>query len=814
MKKLVCLLLPFFLLLSCSVDVVNIINRKIVFPEVVSSSPANEESEVSLKPGIIIEFSQEMNIDSLRQNVVLQRGASSESIPLLISSVVSDKVSFIPLKYLTNNTIYILKINKEAKSSDDIGFLKDWTVFFKTTDIDTQPPEILEIFPENESIDDKYVSKDQSFIIYFSEEMDKISVESSFSFIDSYHNVAITGEFSWSGSNMIWKPSVSLDSFRNYTLYIGSGSKDLAGNQLLKTEQKVYKIFGEYIVKGELGISSKEFIIYPKDVDCFRFDGKDYLYVLDSGKDRVVRFIKNEVSGNDFSKYSYLYDIEFGERATTFTEGSFWGPSGMTIDRYGNIYVIDGHLCVQKFDKDGNFLSVYPKDNEFEFDTPEKIATDSSGSIYVCDSGYNCIIKMDEDGNFVKSWGKSGTGAGEFDYPAGIAVDQYDYVYVADLGNDRIQIFDQNGNFIESWGGYGSGNGEFYRPSDVFIDSADMIYVTEYGNARIQQFDFYGNFIREYKNITEGDPAIIKAPSGICVNGDNTIFVSDIMLDAVKIFDENFIWKMNKGSLIQSSQIGVVLGIDLDSNENIYVLDSGIERRILKFNKAGELLGKFIIDYYGSYISLAISRSDAVYVCETYEKKIKKYDSAGNFLLEWGGEGSGDTEFQYPFNLTIDSDENVYIIDDGNNSIRKYDRNGLFLDKWATDDKLGKYNGGISYNPINNYIYIAVTDQNVINVYDTNGNFKFTFGNDETNRQFFNSPYTTYCDDNGYVYVTDNNGIQKFDRYGTYFAGWSNKNAVSEAASGAIFMCADKNENIYHYDPIDNRVLILGIVNY
>lgn len=814
MKKVFYLILSIFLFSSCNVDVVNIVNRKIVFPEVVSSSPVNEELEVSLKPGIIIEFSQEMNIDSLRQNVVLQRGASSEIIPLLISSVVNDKVSIIPLKYLINNAIYILKINKEAKSSDGIGFLNDWSVFFKTTYIDTQPPEILEIFPENESIDDKYVSKDQSFIIYFSEEMDKTSVESSFSFIDSYNNVAITGEFSWSGSNMIWKPSVSLDSFRDYTLSIGSGSKDSAGNPLLKAEQKEYKIFGEYVVKGELGISSKEFIIYPKDVDCFRFDGKDYLYVLDSGKDRVVRFVKNEVAGNDLSKFSFIYDIEFGERATTFAEGFFWGPSGMTIDRYGNIYVIDGHLRVQKFDKDGKFLSVYPRDDEFEFHTPEKVALDSSGFIYVCDSGYNCIIKMDKDGNFVKYWGKYGAGAGEFDYPISIAVDQYDFVYVADYYNDRIQIFDQNGNFIESWGEYGSVPVKFYSPSDIFIDNADMIYVTQHGNTGIQKFDYYGNFVGEYKNITEGDPASIRGPSGICVNGDNTIFVSDILLDAVKIFDGDFNWKMNKGSLIQSSQIGDVVGIDLDSTENIYVLDSGIERRILKFNKTGQLLGKLIIDYYGSYVSLAISRSDALYICDTYEKKIKKYDANGNFLLEWGGEGSGDTEFQYPFNITIDSDENVYIIDDGNNSIRKYDKNGQFLCKWEPNDKLGKYSGGISYNPMNNYIYIAVIEKNVINVYDTDGNFKFSFGNVDTNRQTFNSPYTTYCDDNGYVYVTDNNGIQKFDRYGTYFAGWSNKNALSEAASGAIFMCADKNENIYQYDPLDNRVLILGIVNY
>ena len=58
-------------------------------------------------------------------------------------------------------------------------------------------------------------------------------------------------------------------------------------------------------------------------------------------------------------------------------------------------------------------------------------------------------------------WGTVGTGDGNFTSPSGVAVDSTGDVYVADSGNSRIQKFTPTGTFITKWGSLGTGDGQF-----------------------------------------------------------------------------------------------------------------------------------------------------------------------------------------------------------------------------------------------------------------------------------------------------------------------------------------------------------------
>jgi len=143
---------------------------------------------------------------------------------------------------------------------------------------------------------------------------------------------------------------------------------------------------------------------------------------------------------------------------------------------------------IQKFSSDGAFISKLGSTGPGagQFSSPEGIAVDSSGNVYVVDSSQ--IQKFGSNSIFITKWGSSGTGDGQFKEPQGIAVDSSGNVYVADTANHRIQKFDSNGNFITKWGSEGIDYGQFKYPWDVAVDTLGNVYVADNENNRIQKF--------------------------------------------------------------------------------------------------------------------------------------------------------------------------------------------------------------------------------------------------------------------------------------------------------------------------------------
>jgi DNA-binding beta-propeller fold protein YncE len=61
--------------------------------------------------------------------------------------------------------------------------------------------------------------------------------------------------------------------------------------------------------------------------------------------------------------------------------------------------------------------------------------------VYVADADNNGIQKFDSNGKFITKWGSTGTGDGQFNYPADIAIDSSGKIYVTDSGNTSVQLY-------------------------------------------------------------------------------------------------------------------------------------------------------------------------------------------------------------------------------------------------------------------------------------------------------------------------------------------------------------------------------------
>lgn len=133
-----------------------------------------------------------------------------------------------------------------------------------------------------------------------------------------------------------------------------------------------------------------------------------------------------------------------------------------------------------------------------DFNYPSDIAFGPDGSVYVSDTNNHRIQKFSSDGTFIQKWGRNGgdgspgIGNSEFNHPQALAVDASGSIYVCDNDNYRIQKFYPNGSYIAKWGlgRWGSGPREFTTLADITFDSTGNIYTLENtGPGRIQKFN-------------------------------------------------------------------------------------------------------------------------------------------------------------------------------------------------------------------------------------------------------------------------------------------------------------------------------------
>lgn len=209
-----------------------------------------------------------------------------------------------------------------------------------------------------------------------------------------------------------------------------------------------------------------------------------------------------------------VYIVDMTGRIQVFTpEGEFlrgWRtpeiengkPSGLTIDRDGNLLVADTHYFrVLVYSPDGEMLQQRTiggtcghGPGEFNFVTDA--VQDSQGNYYVGEYGeYDRIQKFSPDGRFLMQWGSHGSEPGQFVRPNNLAVDDQDRIWVADSCNHRVQVFDATGKeprLVKMWGEYGSEPGQLSYPYDLVLDGQGHVYLCEYGNHRVQKFTLEG----------------------------------------------------------------------------------------------------------------------------------------------------------------------------------------------------------------------------------------------------------------------------------------------------------------------------------
>lgn len=244
-------------------------------------------------------------------------------------------------------------------------------------------------------------------------------------------------------------------------------------------------------------------------------------------------------------------------------------------------------------------------------------------------------------------------------------------------------------------------------------------------------------------------------------------------------------------------------GVYADGAGSVWVSDTG-NGRVQKFDEDGNYIsqfgsfgagdGQFIFPWQP-----AVDSSGNFYFMENGNSRVQKVSATGTFIAKWGSAGSGDGQFNNGIGIALDSDGNVYVTDQGNNRVQKFDPSGAYLAQW----------GGLNA-PIgividsDDTVYVADTGNNQVKKFDTSGTLLDTFSVGA-------SPFYMTLDPAGeYLYVvhTTDQNVRKIDvatgsTVSTLGEGGTGDGQLLSPQGGLTF---DADDNLYVADSNSNRV--------
>jgi len=300
-------------------------------------------------------------------------------------------------------------------------------------------------------------------------------------------------------------------------------------------------------------------------------------------------------------------------------------PSNIAFDSSGNMYITDSaNFRVRKVS--GGSVSSYVGNGTAGFSGDGKAASaaeingvfglnfDTSGNLYLADTGNNCIREISTAGIIVNPAGicQSGGFAGDtglatsanLEDPVYVLLDSAGDEYIADNANNRIRLVSKSTGDITTIAGNGNGqlfgdgglavNASLNAPRGLAFDSAGNLYIADGDNNAVRMVTA-GGIITTLAGVSanagfsgDGGPAAqaeLDLASGVAVDAAGNVFIADDINCRVRKIDTNGIITTvagtgafgfaGDGGPAVSAELDFPTGVLVDSSGNLYISDAG-----------------------------------------------------------------------------------------------------------------------------------------------------------------------------------------------------------------------------------------------
>jgi tripartite motif-containing protein 71 len=387
----------------------------------------------------------------------------------------------------------------------------------------------------------------------------------------------------------------------------------------------------------------------------------DFVYVADTGNDRVQRF-----------------SLDGGHGAEIVAPGQLANPRGIAVRGTRLLVADDQHHRLVVFDTGGHLLRAIGQagSGPGQLNFPYGVATDAAGRVFVADDLNHRVVRFSSgpDYPYKGRWGSYGTAAGLLAYPRGLAVAPDGNVYVANTGNDRIDVFDKGGTLLRSFGASGRAVGQFDAPLGVAADAGGIRAVTDSVNGRLELLNPDGSPASSWGSPAPG-PTILPNPVAVAFDAGGNAYVLDRKRSRIVVFARATGLPVRTigspgsgpGQLLNPS------ALTIETGGAVVVADSG-NQRIARFGPGGGYLGA--ITGVGDGRGIAVTPDGSRTYVSTSSHRIGVYDPSGSEVDEFGGQGNKLGKLESPGQIALDAAGNLWVADRGNNRIQEFGPEG------------------------------------------------------------------------------------------------------------------------------------------